>query len=118
MTEKADLLLNNLRNFFDDADNAKLLESVLPRKQGLSLRALEKYVTLRAKNHCVAGQDSIYISYKATLQGYSKKLFDAFARTAKIPFHLPTGVVVRTTVGQLNFIKWSIQSGLVSRLIK
>jgi len=113
---KGELLLSSLRKFYDDQENAKLLADVLLRRRdGLSLRSLEKHVTHCGKRQSSAGKSPVYISYKAALHGYSKKYFDAFARSAKIPFHLPTGDVVHTTPAQLNFCRWAIRTGLITR---
>jgi len=49
-----------------------------------------------------------------SLDGYSKKLFDPFCRTAKIDFPIPgTGRTVKTTLAQLNFLKWCQQKGII-----
>jgi hypothetical protein len=56
---------------------------------------------------------TVHVAYKSSLDGYSKKLFDPFCRTARIDFQGLT-----TTVAQLNFIKWCITNGIIGYLIK
>ena len=56
---------------------------------------------------------TVHVAYKSSLDGYSKKLFDPFCRTARIEFQGLT-----TTVAQLNFIKWCITNGIIGYLIK
>ena len=52
---------------------------------------------------------NIHSSYKSQLKAWNKKYFDPFSRGDRIPFFL-NGIVIITTIGQLNFFKWFIQN--------
>ena len=54
----------------------------------------------------------MYNSYKSQLKAYSKKQFDPFCRRERIDFNCGEEVIT-TTVGQLNFFKWSINNNII-----
>ena len=60
---------------------------------------------------------NVYHSYKAQLKAYSKKRFDPFCRRDRIEFKCldKNGEInsVMTTIGQLNFFKWAINSQIL-----
>lgn len=107
-------LLKSLTNFYDQKVNADILWSVLNKKDGVSLRNIEWFVTNHCKNKKVSyitknGKSfTVHMSYKSSLDGYSKKLFDPFCRTNRIEFN-----DITTTVAQLNFIKWCIENDII-----
>ena len=93
------------------------------RVEGLSLRTIEWYVTNFSKKHNVnytrevSGKVfAVHIEYKSTLEGYSKKLFDPFCRTDRIDYTVGN-VSIKTTIGQLNFIRWCIQNNIVEHML-
>jgi len=113
---KSDALLESLVEFFDIPENNKQLFDILQRKTGVSLRNLEWYITIYAKNINLAydtpnGKFSVHVAYKSSLVGYSKKLFDPFCRTERITFKGLT-----TTVAQLNFIRWCIKNSIIDHM--
>ena len=111
---RADALLESLREFYDDPKNARVLLDVLDRKCGVSLRALETFVTRKdtATYTTKSGKTFVvHVAYKSSLVGYSKKLFDPFCRTERIDF-----MGKSTTVAQLNFIKWCIVNEVIDYL--
>lgn len=68
----------------------------------------------------------VYESYKLQLRGYSKKYFDPFCRGKRIALKFDQTstdgtddngnkkkVKVLTTIGQLNFFRWSIKNGII-----
>ena len=118
---RSDTLLKSVYDFYsNDEKNADILHEILDKKNGVSLRNIEWFVTNYSKKTNLsyttkAGKVfTVHCSYKSTLDGYSKKLFDPFCRSEKliytIPFH---GVEITTTVAQLNFIKWCIVNNII-----
>lgn len=118
MGTKSDLLLTSLVKFFEVADNREKLHDIIKGK-GPSLRKLEWFVTNYAKHNHVSLTTptgklfTVHVAYKSSLDGYSKKLFDPFCRTARIEFQGLT-----TTCAQLNFLRWAISNGIVESLTK
>jgi len=125
MEGRSELLLKSLSKFYEDPKNgAKFLDIINHRVNGLSLRNIEWYVTNYAKKHNVSYEKEIskkiftvHIEYKSTLEGFSKKLFDPFCRTERIDFPVG-GENVKTTIGQLNFVRWCIQNDIVDHAAK
>jgi sulfur relay (sulfurtransferase) DsrC/TusE family protein len=115
---KADVLLESLGRFFSEPKHSEQLADILAHRKGISLRNLEWFVTNYAKNKQVTYQTqagkqfTVHVAYKSSLDGYSKKLFDPFCRTERIEFQGFT-----TTVGQLNFIKWCLQNGVIDYIL-
>ena len=94
-------------------------QSLLHKKDGISLRNIEWFVTNHSKKRrtTYTTQDgrsfTVHMSYKSSLDGYSKKLFDPFCRTDRIEFDEH-----ETTVAQLNFIKWCIENDIIEYIKK
>jgi len=108
---RAEALLANLREFYADPKNAKMLVDVLDHKCGVSLRTLESFVTRKDSRTYVTKSGrkfAVHVAYKSSLVGYSKKLFDPFCRTDRITFN-----GLSTTVAQLNFIRWCIVNDII-----
>lgn len=108
-----DLLLMSLSNFFSDSSHmAKLLEFVSNASDSsISLRMIDWFVTNYAKRHLVViDKTNIYTSYRAQLKAYSKQLFDPFRRRDRIAFFYDKDNSLETTIGQLNFFRWAIQT--------
>ncbi len=61
---------------------------------------------------------NVFLSYKNQLDGYSKKHFDPFCRRNRIEFTFNDGTSIVTTVGQLNFFRWAIQSNILNYIIE
>jgi len=94
---------------------------ILEKRQGISLRNLEWFITDYSKKKNLSYQTKdgkpflVHCAYKSSLDGYSKKLFDPFCRTEKFEYEIPNsnGIKIQTTVAQLNFIKWCIQHNVI-----
>lgn len=120
---KSSLLLESLRGFFDEPQNAQMLIDILDHKKGVSLRTLESFITVKSKNENItyttkSGKNFVvHVAYKSSLDGYSKKLFDPFCRTERIQFKVGDREIT-TTVAQLNFIKWCINNDIIDYLLK
>jgi hypothetical protein len=110
---KLEILLKSLDDFFENPENFKQLSDVL-KNQKISMRKLEFFVT---KNRHIEVQTpigttlNVHIAYKSCLNGYSKKLFDPFCRTDRIDYR-----GIKTTVAQLNFMRWCIKNGIIKKL--
>tara|TARA_R110002074_G_scaffold163630_1_gene323088 strand:- start:125 stop:511 length:387 start_codon:yes stop_codon:yes gene_type:complete len=108
------LLLTKLKGFYEKPTNIKILNDIITKRDNISLRNIEWFVTTHCRQKKVTyktthGKDfTVHMSYKSSLDGYSKKLFDPFCRTQRIEFNKLT-----TTVAQLNFIKWCIENEII-----
>lgn len=120
---KSELLLQAITKFYEDENHQKILLDVLKHRNGISLRNLEYFVTNYSKNHNLTYTTptgrafTVHVAYKSSLDGYSKKLFDPFCRTARINFKVGGHEIV-TTVAQLNFIRWCITNGVIHFLLR
>jgi hypothetical protein len=89
----------------------------------ISLRLIDWFVTNYAKRHNIGyvfgGQEfMVYMSYKSQLKAYSKKLFDPFCRRERISFQIRgQAPIEETTVGQLNFFRWSLEKGVIRYIL-
>jgi hypothetical protein len=94
--------------------------NILDKTSGISLRNLEWFITNYAKKNNTSYTTTdgklftVHCAYKSSLDGYSKKLFDPFCRSAKFPYTIPgTSHEIHTTLAQLNFIKWCIKNNII-----
>lgn len=114
MANKEELLLKSLDEFFSIPEHFAELNDILTRKNGISLRNIEWFVTNYSKEKSTqfvtrsGSHIDVHIAYKSSLGGYSKKLFDPFCRTSRIEFKGLT-----TTIAQLNFIRWCMRNGIL-----
>lgn len=75
--------------------------------------AVGKINKLQTLDSCPkAEQFIVYLRYKAQLKAYSKKKFDPFCRNDRITGWGPNKDIV-TTIGQLNFFRWAIESNII-----
>lgn len=116
-----------MNDFYSDPKNAETFTQIVEPSgnRGVSLRTIEKFITGFSKqtNFSYTLNDGknfpVHVKYKSSLDGYSKKLFDPFARASKIEYTIPaTGKKVVTTVAQLNFLRWAIKNGVVDFIQK
>ena len=96
---------------------------------GISLRCLEWLVTNYAKKHQIVLYNSekkrrvhIYSEYMDQLDNFKRVRFDPFCRSQRIYFVWPLKnketsqveqVVLETTVGQMNFMQWAFNTGVL-----
>jgi hypothetical protein len=126
MDIKSTTLLNSVRDFYhSDENNSKHLVDILEKKNGISLRNIEWFITNYSKKTNLSYQTDdgkkfiVHCAYKSSLDGYSKKLFDPFCRTTKINFNIPNSDrTISTTVAQLNFIKWCIKNNIIQYFLQ
>ena len=91
---------------------------ILTSNSKISIRVLDWFVTNYSKkyniiykvNHNdVIEHFNVFLQYKLQLKGYRKKLFDPFCRKKRIAFYYDENKCIITTIGQLNFFRWSIK---------
>ena len=121
---KQELLMNRLREFFNDQDNFDVLEGLLEHSTPISLRLLDWVVTnyskknsvyLRVERNGIVETVNLFLDYKAHLKSFSKRSFDPFCRRERIIVTFEMDRKKRkfmTTPAQLNFYKWCIQAGV------
>jgi hypothetical protein len=122
ISSKKDLLMQSLINFFTNRSNLDQVIPIIMGKSDISLRILDWFVTNFSKKNNINYQVSInnkvknfivYLDYKSQLKAYSKKQFDPFCRRERISFYDHDGNELITTVGQLNFFRWSIENDII-----
>lgn len=114
------LLYSGIKKYFDE--NPKSVKRVLPIINGqsdISIRVIDWFVTNYSKKNNVSFQIPdkqepfiVWLEYKAQLKGWSKKLFDPFCRNERIKYNNKDTEII-STIGQLNFFKWAIDSGVI-----
>lgn len=122
-TSQNDLLLQNLEKFYKNTDHLKNMISIINGESKISLRIVDWFVTNYSKKHFVVYNVSnemgdvnrfkVYNDYKLKLKSYSKRRFDPFCRWERIQFPYLENSYVETTIGQLNFFKWSIENNIL-----
>ena len=132
ISSKKDLLMESLINFFSIKENLDRIKPIIngndetKNKPKMSLRILDWFVTNFSKKnnisyHVKLNNKSknfiVYLDYKAQLKAYSKKQFDPFCRRERILFFDHNGSEIVTTVGQLNFFRWSLENNILDYII-
>ena len=124
------LLLESLKIFFNKQYYKEQLISILgENKRNISLRSIDWFITNYSKkyntyyniykdkdnmptfneNEKISTTLNVFHTYKSQLKAYSKKRFDPFCRRDRINFDCG-GIILETTIGQLNFFKWAISN--------
>ena len=124
----SELLLNYLTDFYLIDKNYQKLLAILKNNE-LSLRIIDWFVTNYSKkndiyyyvnnnkiNNSEGRYINVYQSYKNQLKSYSKKKFDPFCRSNRINF-ICKGNTIQTTIGQLNFFKWTIENFIIDYIL-
>ena len=120
---KQDVLMQSLTTFFENNDNILKMLPIIHGNSKISLRIIDWFVTNYAKKNntrlCADGTKSdnikeflVFLNYKTQLKAYTKKQFDPFCRRERINFYYDnedSSKYIETTVGQLNFFRWSIK---------
>tara|TARA_Y100000590_G_C15531726_1_gene943442 strand:+ start:25 stop:618 length:594 start_codon:yes stop_codon:yes gene_type:complete len=128
VTNKQDLLMLSLSKFFMKKDHIQQMIPIIEGKSEISLRIIDWFVTnyakkknttyiIKKKNKDI-NQFIVYLNYKSQLKSYSKKQFDPFCRRERINFYYTPTDYLRTTVGQLNFFRWSIENHVLEYIKK
>ena len=63
---------------------------------------------------------NVYLEYRSQLRAFSKHAFDPFRRHNRISFVVASSPLrtIDTTVGQMNFFRWAIQSRVIEYVLK
>lgn len=120
------LLMSNLMDFYNNHGNLEKMMKIINGESEISLRIVDWFVTNFAKKYYTVyelsqtvGENTsnmrfkVYNDYKLKLKAYSKKRFDPFCRWDRISIPYNENQVMETTIGQLNFFKWAIESKIV-----
>jgi len=118
-----DLLMNTLMDFYKQDDNLKRILKIITGETKISLRIVDWFATNYAKKnftlynitdkHGQVRRFKVYVDYKLKLKAYSKKNFDPFCRWDRISIPYENGTHIETTIGQLNFFKWTLESKII-----
>ena len=118
MHQDRDVLMMSIKRFYGKPENVAQMVSVVQGTPDASLRMIEWFITNHAKKNEVilsrgGDQLNMYHSYRSALKTFSKEQFDPFRRHERIRFVYgdEASEVLETTVGQLNFFKWAIETG-------
>ena len=122
---KQQLIMKSLKEFYTK-DNIDIIIPILQGNTKLSLRIIDWFVTNYSKknnirydiekfknNKLCYDQFTVHLNYKNQLRAYTKKSFDPFCRRNRIQFQYEDENFLITTVGQLNFFKWSIENKVI-----
>jgi hypothetical protein len=121
---KQELLVKWLQNFYNQPGRIDEILPILTDKSDVSLRLIDWFVTNYSKKHNIAYMRddrmfSVYFYYKRELKAYSKRLFDPFCRRERISFMVHGQTPLEeTTVGQLNFFRWAIETGVLAYVME
>jgi hypothetical protein len=124
MTRNNDLLMLALSRFFSEKKHVDTLLDVLQGKNTVSLRLLDYFVTNYARKHktTIAYVQTMVVCvhshYRSQLKAFSKQRFDPFKRRERIVFELNPENSIETTVGQLNFFRWAIETGVLQYVVE
>ena len=113
----------------DDPQAHRVVTSCINGDCEFSLRLLDWFVTIyaRLKNLRIdtEGRDSVHLydKYKSALMLYKRRDFDPFRRlmrrgqqsnsSPQVEVTTPEGGVVKTTIGQLNFLCWAHRNSVI-----
>jgi len=95
---------------------------IITGKSKISLSILDWFSTNYAKKYFTlillnkngkTERFKVYDDYKLKLKGYSKNRFDPFCRSERINIPYKDGTFIETTIGQLNFFKWTFDNNII-----
>lgn len=116
-------ILASLKDFYSSDTVNTLLLPVIEQSTSVSLRALDWLVTNYSKKHNVTCKSksnhmfNIHQGYKAALHINKRRNFDPFRRRTRLRVHYDGGFV-ESTIGQLNFMQWAEEHGVMKYLIE
>ena len=115
-------ILASLKDFYNSQTVQSLLIPVIDQSTPVSLRALDWLVTNYSKKHnvtCLSKQNAmfnIHQGYKTALNINKRRNFDPFRRRTRLKVRHEGGVI-ESTIGQLNFMQWAEEHGVMKYLI-
>ena len=128
-TTQNDLLLHNLMTYYKDEALLNKMLQIITGESKISLRIVDWFVTNYSKKYYtlypiedndghVTRRFKVYVDYKLKLKAYSKRRFDPFCRWDRISIPYKEGTYIETTLGQLNFFKWSLENRVIDYIEK
>ena len=122
-----DLLMKNLMEFYSNRDYLYKMMRIINGESNISLRIVDWFVTNYAKEYYtvydlqvpgssgenVSTRFKVYNDYKLKLKAYNKKRLDPFCRWERISIPYDDDNYMETTIGQLNFFKWAIETKII-----
>ena len=125
-TINTDSILLSLYEYYLKDNNINKILPILTSNSIISIRVLDWFVTNYSKKYNIIYKSdekdiqifNVYLQYKSQLKGYRKKLFDPFCRNKRIFFYYEENKCVVTTIGQLNFFRWSIKYNILEYVEK
>ena len=119
LTAQKQLLLSNLKVFFENHEYLETMMKIINGRCRISLRIIDWFVTNYAKKNFTVYElpdqtrFKVHSSYKLVLKSYQKKNYDPFCRWERIRIPFDDQLEMETTIGQLNFFKWSIENHVI-----
>lgn len=115
---KPELIITALQRFYQTFPDISKVMPYFQGKSTLSLRIIDWFVTKFCRknftHYTLAGKDFIvYRSYKGQLKAYSKQYFDPNCRRERIMFKIQNYEPITTTIGQLNFFRWAMETNVL-----
>jgi len=127
-TSQNELLLKNLMDFYKNEENLDKMLKIITGESNISLRIVDWFATNYSKKYYTLYniQESdgslkrfkVYVDYKLKLKAYSKRNFDPFCRWERISIPYKNGQFIETTIGQLNFFKWTLENKVIDYIIE
>ena len=117
-----DLLLNKLMIFYNRDNNLEKMLEIINGNSKISLRIVDWFATNYSKKNYIVydiekdgklERFKVYNDYKLKLKAYSKKRFDPFCRWERITIPYKNNTSIQTTIGQLNFFKWTLENEII-----
>jgi len=124
LTAQKQLLLTNLKKFFENHAYLETMMKIINGQCRISLRIIDWFVTNYSKKNFTVYElpdhyrFKVYNEYKTVLRAYQKKNYDPFCRWERIRIPYDDKMDMETTIGQLNFFKWSIENHVIDYIEK
>ena len=109
--------------FYRVDDNLQRMLRIINGESKISLRIVDWFATNYSKKYFtiynIKSQQGkrfkVYNDYKLKLKAYSKRRFDPFCRWDRIavPLEKDGDTCIETTIGQLNFFKWTLENEVI-----
>ena len=110
-------------DFYKNEENLSNMLKIITGESKISLRIVDWFVTNYAKKYYTlytfedvneqVKRFKVYVDYKLKLKAYSKKRFDPFCRWDRISIPYKGESHIETTIGQLNFFKWTLENKVI-----
>lgn len=104
--------MDDLLQFFENPENFRVLADSNGSCPPLSLRTITWFV-----NKGLDAIPSVRNDYACQLKKHTRRQFDPFRRNSRVVVTSGKARVI-TTVGQMNFFRWIIESGVWNWLLK